>query len=237
MNIAGIWSFTAVVLLQTAVGYAQRGPTSLAPNLWMTYPVAWSPANDAVPSAVRQMRDQYMDESIGFGVPLTPANAKSRVYSEGVPFPNQPELPELSNRSIVIGTFVSYQPVLSKSGRAVYTEATFSVSNVFQDASGTVKPGSSIVVILRGGTVQTDAGVVLSYLTQRLSYCVGPGNTYLLAFSFQPNGNFYVIGKDWDLTTGTAKLNSFNGAGVPSTLVGLSIPQLISTLNAHFGIQ
>jgi hypothetical protein len=178
-----------------------------------------------------------MDESIGFGVPLTPTNAKSRVYSEGVPFPNQPEIPQLSNRSVLIGTFSSYQPVLSKSGRAVYTEVTFSVSNMFQDASGDTKPGSSIVVILRGGTIQTEVGVVLSYLTQRLSYCVKPGDTYLLVLSFQRDGNFYVIGKDWDLTSGTAELNSFKGAGVPSMLVGLSVPQLISTLNAQFGVQ
>src|ERR1700689_524916 len=100
-KLTGICSFTAIIALQTAVvGYAQ--PNTPAPNLWMTYPVAWSPANDTVPSAARQMRDQYMDESIGFGVPLTPANAKSVVYSEGVPIANQSEILPLPNRSVVI---------------------------------------------------------------------------------------------------------------------------------------
>jgi hypothetical protein len=132
----------------------------------MTNPVPWSPATDPVPSPIRQTRDRYFDQLIGDRKPLTPENVKGTVISEGVPLPNQSEIPELPNRALVIATFISYQPVLSKSGKVIYTEATFSVNNMFEDNSGHAIPGSNLVLIIPGGTVVTTNGVVLSFLTQ-----------------------------------------------------------------------
>jgi hypothetical protein len=212
------------------------GPSYTPANLWMTNPVPWSPGNDRVPSAVRQQRDQYFDGLIGLPVPLTPANVKGSGIALGVPLPNQTEIPALPNRAVLIATFSSYQPVLSKSGRAIYTEATFSVSNVFQDATGSIQPGSNIVVILPGGTVTTQ-GIVLSFLTQRRMYFVAPGRTYLLALSLHSNGTFYGLGKDWDLTSGVVIPDFSASKQVPSTLVGLTLQQLITRLNAQLGIQ
>ena len=206
-------------------------------NLWMTVPVSWAPGSDPVPSPVRQQRDKYFDDVIGLGVPLTPANVKSKGISEGVPSPNQPEIPRLPNGTVVIGTFDSYQPVLSKSGRAIYTEATFFISNVFQDAAGDVRPGAHLVVIINGGTVQTDAGVVLSFLTQPQSFSVHVGRTYLLATSYEPMGDFYRLGKTWDLTDGVVRTNFSSGPRIPSTLAGISVQQLVVALDAQFGIQ
>ena len=189
-----------------------------------------------MPSTVRQQRDQYFDELIGLPVPLTPANVKSRGLALGVPLPNQTEIPALPNRTVLIATFRSYQPVLSMSGRAIYTEVTFSVSNTFEDATGSIQPGSSVVVILPGGTAATQ-GLVLSFLTQRRMYSVAPGGTYLLAASYHSKGNFYSLGKDWDLTTGIVVPDFPPSRQIPSTLVGLTLQQLITRLNAQFGIQ
>jgi hypothetical protein len=149
-------------MLHGVYAYAQN-PQTMGPyppaNLWMTYPVNWAPADDPVPSSVRQQRDLYFDELIGLGAPLTPANVRSKGFSEGgVPLPNQQEIPQLANRTLVTATFESYQPVLSKSGRTIYTEVMFSVSNVFQDAAGDVTPSAQLAVILNGGTVNTEAG-------------------------------------------------------------------------------
>ncbi len=137
----------------------------------------------------------------------------------------------------MIGTFDSYQPVLSKSGRAIYTEATAFVSNVFQDAAGDVRPGAHLVVIINGGTVQTEEGVVLSFLTQPRAVSVHVGRTYLLAVSFEPEGDFYRLGKTWDLTDGVVKANFSTSPHIPSTLAGMTVQRLVVALNAQFGIQ
>lgn len=228
-----------IIVLTGAQADAQNPQTSGPPpaNLWMTYPVSWTPASDTVAASTRQQRDQFFDESIGLGVPLTPTNVRSRAFSQGVPLPNQQEIPPFPNRSLVIATFDSYQPVLSSSGRSIYTEVLLTVKNVFQDAAGGVTPGAQLVLILNGGTVSTQAGVVLSYLTQRRQFYIKPGSTYLLALSYYSNGNFYQLGKSWDLTDGTAKANFPSTQQTPSTLVGLPVQQLIATLNAQFGIK
>jgi hypothetical protein len=240
--VAKLLAFCSVAnaMLCCVHAYAQNSQTSgpnPPANLWMTIPISWAPASDSVPSSVRQQRDKYFDELIGLGVPLTPANVRSTGFSEGVPSPNQQEIPQLPNRTVVIGTFDSYQPVLSKSGRAIYTEATFFISNVFQDAAGDVRPGGHLILIINGGTVQTEAGVVLSFLTQPRSVSVHVGRTYLLAISYEPMGDFYRLGKTWDLADGVVKANFSTGPRVPSTLAGMSVQQLVVALDAQFGIQ
>jgi hypothetical protein len=89
-NICWLLANVAIVMLHGVGVYAQN-PQTMGPyppaNLWVTYPVTWVPANDPVPGSVRQQRDQYFDELIGLGVPLTPVNVRSRGFSEGgVPF-------------------------------------------------------------------------------------------------------------------------------------------------------
>jgi hypothetical protein len=221
---------TCIVLMLASVqAEAQNSQTTGPPpaNLWMTYPVSWTPAADTVAASIRQQRDEFFDDFIGMGVPLTPSSAKSRAFSEGVPSPNQPEIPQLPNRTVVIGTFLSYQPVLSKSGRAIYTEVTLSVSN----------SSSALTLILNGGTVITQSGGVLSFLTNPSQFSIKPGRTYLFALSFYSRGGFYRVGKSWDLSGGTVQSNSPVSAQNPSTLVGMSVQQLIASLNAQFGIQ
>ena len=221
--------------------YAQSprtsGPSYTPANLWMTNPIPWAAGNDTVISTLREQRDQYFDALIGLPVPLTPTNVKSRAFELGVPPPNQAEIPALPNRAVLIATFTSYHPVLSNSRKAIYTEVTFSVSTVFQDASGDSRSGSSIVLILPGGTVATQDGLELSFLTQRQRYFIAPGGTYLLALSFQSDGSFFSLGKAWDLTSGIVEPVFSVSKHIPSTLPGLSLQQLIATLNAQFGIQ
>jgi hypothetical protein len=231
---------TCIVLILASVQADAQNPQTSGPppaNLWMTYPVSWVPASDTVAVSIRQQRDQFFDDLIGLGVPLTPSNAKSRAFSVGVLSPNQQEIPQLPNRTVVIGTFQSYQSVLSKSGRAIYTEVTLSVGNVFQDAAGDLGSSATLTLILNGGTVTTQSGVVLSFLTNPSQFSIKPGRTYLLALSFYSNGGFYRLGKSWDLTGGTVQPNSPVSAQSPSTVNGMNVQQLIAALNAQFGIQ
>jgi hypothetical protein len=65
-----------------------------------------------------------------------------------------------------------------------------SVSNVFQDASASLAPVAQMVLILNGGTVSTEEGVVLSFLTQPRQISIHAGRTYLLALSFYSSRRF-----------------------------------------------
>jgi hypothetical protein len=136
-----IFSGCAALLSQVVGLYAQNPssqpaylsqPPFPAANLWMTNPLPWSPASDPVPSPIRQARDKFFDQLIGNREPLTPANVKGAGISDGVPPPNQSEIPDFPNRAVALATFTSYQPVLSESRRAIYTEATFLVNDTFR---------------------------------------------------------------------------------------------------------
>ena len=227
-GLLGMLAFYAV--RATAQGQLATPPYPAA-NLWMTYPVPWSPADDTAPTIIRQQRDQYFDGLIGLPSPITALNMKSTGFSEGVLI-DRSEIPSVPDRSVVIATFISYRPVLSRSGRSIYTEATLSLGSVFEDA-GSNAPGSNIVLILPGGTISTTRGV-FSFLTQARQYFIKPGSTYLLVMSFHRQGSFYMLAKDWDLTGGAVQRNFPTSKNAPSSLVGLTIQQLIATLATQF---
>ena len=63
------------------------------------------------------------------------------------------------------------------------------------------------------------------------------GRTYLLAISYQPMGDFFRLGKTWDLTDGVVKANFSTGPRVPSTLAGMTVQQLVVALNAQIGVR
>jgi len=194
------------------------------PNDWMKIPVDWVPSTDRVPTSTRKSRDTYFDGLIGFSERLTPQNAKTRGYS-GDHFGRQTEIPKIPNRAIAIGTLSQYQPVLSASGRSIYTEATFAVSKFIETSPG-AKDGPLITVILVGGTVRPESGEIISFLTSApQAYFVEVGKQYLLVMSYDTTGDFYTLDKSWDVSSGRAQPN-FATRSTPQSLVGVSIGEL-----------
>jgi hypothetical protein len=117
-------ALVVVMLATSASELGAQNPSSQPPylsdsgftnaaNFWMTNPVPSPLANDPVPPATRQARDLHFDQVTGSPQPLTAGNAKESGLSEGVPLLNQTEIPDFPNRSIVIGTFIGYRPVLT----------------------------------------------------------------------------------------------------------------------------
>jgi hypothetical protein len=78
-------------------------------------------------------------------------------------------------------------------------------------------------------------GAVLSFLTQPRQYSVSVGKTYLLAIAYYSEGDFFMLGKDWDVTDGVVKANFYGSRNAPATLVGMTLQQLLATLKAKFG--
>jgi hypothetical protein len=234
MDLRTIWLVLLAGIISIKLALAQADlstPPYRAANLWMTYPVPWSPATDAVPLDVRRERDKYFDDLIGLPSPLTPENARGSGLSEGARLGAQPEIFDAPNRAILIATFSQYQPVLSNSGRSVYTEVTLSVQDVFEDPAGTL-PGNSIVLVLPGGTVKTDSGAALSFLAQPRQYFISAGRTYLFVMSYHADGKFYMLAQGWDLTDGSVRRNFATSKDAPANLNGLTVQELIKILRA-----
>ena len=217
-----------------------QAPPARVANAWMK--VASARSADPVAASLRYARDLAFDRGFGRGGVLTPENAgpaiSERAYA-GMP----PEIENLPNRAILIATFTGFRSVLTASGRAVYTEITFRVSDAIEDASGHASPNSDVTVIVPGGSVTTESGEVISFLTQPRPYYVEPGRTYLMVMTYVPEGDYYVgpgmlPPKTWDLTDGVSKPNDWVEVARErdggATLLGLTRGQLVSLLRARF---
>jgi hypothetical protein len=229
------------IFLTVGIAAAQSTAKPAAANAWMK--VATDPSSpDPVSGTVRQQRDSHFDDYPGASrVRLTPENARYHRVSQGISVEGQPEIPEVSNRAVVIAKFVASRSALTASGREIYTEVTFQVANVFQHGDGNASPESEIVVLVRGGTVKTADGKVISYLTDPRAYFIQPQRTYLLALSHYADGEFYSLANSWDLSDGVVRANSDRDLALAqqgkSALVGLNKDQLVHLLKERFATK
>ena len=204
-----------------------------AANAWMLIPTPYLARNANITPATRANRDQFWD-NFGGREPLTPESALCTAVSEGVWLANEPEIFEGPNRAVLTATFVSYRSILSSSGRVIYTDIAFRVHQVLQDRGGHALPGSYITVSVIGGTVTTQSGQLISYLTQPRSLFLQPTRSYLLVLSYKERGDFYTDAGNWDISDGTARPNTIRLQSKSdeghSSLSGLTNDELIRTL-------
>jgi hypothetical protein len=236
-SVATFISLTAMLAL-AQVTRSVGGPP---PNAWMKTQTRVSDT-DSVPPAIRLLRDQFFDSIIGSREVLTAENATPHAISEGSFLGVPPEILELTDRAVLIGTFNSFRSVLSASGHAIYTEASIRVAEMFEDASGGAHTGADITIGLPGGTVSTQDGKTISYLTQPRGFFIQPGKTYLFVLEYHASaGGLYIIGNDWDLSDGVVRANS--GLDLrrqkegTSSLIGLTRAQLVQSLNKRFQVN
>ena len=238
--------FLSVTLFFAAAGGAQtqreapQASPVRAANAWMKTPYDLSSHDDLAPD-LRRLRDGYWDSAIGhFGVltPQTVVHTSDGDY--GPPAGEDPEFPNLrQNAAALIGTFKGSRTILTPSGRAIYTDITFSVEHVFQDAvRGHAASGPEITLSVEGGTGRTAGGQVISYMTDPKKYFMQPGGTYLLILYYFADGDFYVGTPAWDLSGGVVRANC-NEAMVKATrgrptIVGLTKDELIRSLDERF---
>jgi hypothetical protein len=194
---------------------------------------------DNVSSAVRQRRDSFVDAyPLASREPLTPESAPLHHEFPGRFSTRDSEIRDVPNRAVLIATFSEYRSVLTASGHEIYTEAKFRVGNVFQDTAGHAVPHSDITILVRGGTVNTNDGKTISYLTDPRKFSIQPQRTYLLVLGYHIDGDFYKIDRSWDVSDGMVRVNSeVEQKRVQegrSTLVGLTTEQLIRSLGERF---
>jgi hypothetical protein len=188
---------------QTSIGPAP------AANAWMKVASPVSAALNLEP-ILRFDRDSIFDSAIGSPAPLTPANAGSSHMSQVSYYGDLPEIPALTDSSLVIvGRFVGFQSILSSSHRSVYTEIDVAVQQVIGGLmQRSLGPGNHLTILIPGGTVDLGGGAIVSYLTDGQDYSLQPNHSYLLILKHQPKGDFFTVEREWDITGGVARPNS-----------------------------
>ena len=100
---------------------------------------------------------------------------------------------------------------------------------------------SSITIAIPVGTVNLPNGRFLSYLTDPKAYALQPDHTYLLVVTYKPSGQFFVLNKSWDVTTGVVRPNSSHEATRyaqgRSHLVGLPIDVAVSEIKKRLATK
>jgi hypothetical protein len=183
---------------------------SAAANAWMKIPTPYPLANDTVDPEVRAARDRFVDAAFGLSKPLSLDQSEQSHIGKAL---NQsdttsaPEIPVVLNRVTVSATFTSSQSVLSHSGRSIYTEITFTINRIFEDAEGALSTGNTLTAIIPGGSVQTVSGPA-SFLVDPEDTFIQPKKRYLLVLSHNPAAQFYAVVKNWDLSSKIVKPNS-----------------------------
>jgi len=236
LNIVGLNLLLTFLSMATGQVAPQSTPdlsSAKAANAWMRIPTPYLARVANITPLTRVKRDQFWDNVAG-PVPLTPESALSTAVSDGVWLANEPEILEVPNRAVLTGTFVSYRSILTASGRAIYTDIAFRVHQVLQDRGGHALAGSDITVSITGGTVTTQSGQIISYLTQPRSLFLQPTRSYLLVLSYEEPGDFYTLAGNWDISDGTARPNTIRlqtkSDEGHSSLSGLTNDELIRTL-------
>ncbi len=199
-------------------------------NAWTAEP--HSPHLSSIAPEIRTQRNSYFDSLIGEPKPLTPQSAVRVGMIQGSSLESSPEIPAVQNPKVVLARFESSIPILTASQRAIYTEVTLTVADILDSNSSiTIRPGDIVTLAVPGGSVIKDDGSVLSFLTQPRKLYIGPGRTFLLALSYHPDGNFYIMTKAWDVSSGIAKPN-YGSHPRTESITGLTVAQLSSKLRA-----
>lgn len=185
---------------------------SAAPaNAWLRTATSYPLQADSVSQSSRSVRDQYFDAVFGNPSPLKPETASwahiGQDPSAAKDIAKFPELPTNPNRTIVSATFTKFQSVLSQSQRSIYTEISFTLDHSFEAPNDPLAAGTTITVAIAGGSVQTSGGN-LSYLVDPQDFFIQPGKRYLLVLSYNADGDFYTLVKNWELSGGVVTPNS-----------------------------
>jgi hypothetical protein len=209
----------------------------------MLVPTPVSELTNVAPD-LKNRRDLYFDRvaaTLGLTQPLTPEIAAGVVGLEGSRVAGHPILRAFPLRSIVIGTFKSSRSVFSASQKAVYTEITLHVTDVFEDTSAKIAPDADITLAFLGGTVKSSDGKIISLLTNPIQYSLQPSRKYVMVLRYQQAPEFYTVVRNWDFTDGVVRANSSAEHNIESRggspVLGLTKEQLTTYLKEQISQQ
>jgi hypothetical protein len=222
LMIAGV--LTAVTLSTMRVIWSQsvnsqqpqssRMPTKYTnnENEWRRAATDLSTQQDNIAPQVRTMRNSFWKAKLNEyriasqkGLEIGSPIAR---YSDVL----DPEISTIAGSIWAIAQFDHYRVIpitpddqVSASDLMLYTEITFKVNQViWQPKASSLKEGDNFDIDFEGGSAKTYKGEVLSQRIGSEKYFVQPEHLYLLQIVPSPEGSFYYINKQWDITSGKA---------------------------------
>jgi hypothetical protein len=115
-----------------------------------------------------------------------------------------PELPTKGIDAILVGQLIAAQPYQSNDHSAIYVESTSLVEQVFNQRSGSAKPGDKITLVQNGGSMLLASGRAISQVTAGSGNPLQVNGRYLFFLIYSSGGECYRVGKAWWLTGGKA---------------------------------
>ena len=210
-----IFSFCLIALLglcSQQILFSQTTPSARPPdrdfenarNRWQIARVPDARTqSDTVTAEIRAERNAYwkkpLENLCARCKGVFAINVSGQDYVTGLP-----EFPDTPDSIWVIATFESFHVyAIDPDYELLYTEKNFRLDRVLRGIpNATIAEGSLIDVGGPGGQIIAPNGKVSSFQVRPLSWDFQIGHKYLVQFFYEPNGQFFSSGQEWDVTSG-----------------------------------
>ena len=112
-----------------------------------------------------------------------------------------PEFPVNESDVVAVGDVSTLQFFLTKTKTALFTEITFTLTQVIK-SSRPLTPSSQISVLRLGGTARKPDGQIIRHVVKGTGGALEIGKRYLLFLHYAPDEDAYLIGKIWGIREG-----------------------------------
>jgi len=187
---------------QTTPSSANRASEafSRAENKWRLAPVDFQSQRDGVEPSVRVARNAYW-QPILQREREREADGKSTALTGGPP--SLIEIADSPDSVWVVATFDHYLvESIDASFKLLYTEMSFKIGEVIKQPKALFSPGMFFDVDVEGGSLRSPQGDIISWHIPPRRYFVQHGHTYIMQIRPLEAGQFYFIGKVWDVSNG-----------------------------------
>jgi hypothetical protein len=157
-----------------------------------------------------------------------------------LPTGNRGILPPFIGETVVVGTFNSFDAVLTSSHQAIYSEMHIGVDRVLYPSDFTIS-GTTIDIFVPGGCVALPNGKTLAYKNPPRPYGLVQGGRYLLFLTHAEPGDFYLLGDSIMIENGAARPNSPDAVNAVKAsawpFLGLSEDDLANKISTLLTLQ
>jgi hypothetical protein len=199
-----------------------------AANKWQLTAIDPKSQVDTVSPDVREQRDNYWKGPLEF--------VRGTAGAFGAMLPGTPaEFPVQPGDVWVIASFENFHVFeINNDPELIYSEMNFRVEQVFRQPTNlSLSTGSLVDVGITGGRIKSTKGDVVSPgWLKPLKYGLQLGHKYLIQFLYEPQGEVFIAGKRWDISSGKVavegSIESARAAQGKSAIAGMSVTDLVN---------
>jgi hypothetical protein len=214
-----------------------------AHNRWQLTAVDLQSQVDTVSPIVRTQRNRYWQPTLEIAYKQANGSTTMAVGGGSGSYGPAPEFPDVEGSVWAIGTFESVHVYATDSDyHLLYTEMTIELENVFRAPEYlNLSAGILIDCAVSGGRVKLPNGIINSLQLSPNKHFPQPGHKYLFLLRHIDQGNFFIINKSWDISSGIVRpedpREEDRAARGASTINGMSVNDLINYLPTVLPIE